>query len=358
MDERKYLAYLHHLWLTQSDLRRLCGDERRDAKDIYESLSEASLEDMQIDTEKRYRVLEKLKKFREEMIERVLRDREVRIILETDDEYPQSLKEIPHSPYMLYVRGTLPCSEMFAVVGARSMTSYAQSVIGKIIPDIAKIFTIVSWGALGCDSEAHKSTLESGGKTLSVIGTGIDRDYPAKNAKLFPEIIAKWGAVISIFSIGEEAMPYNFPIRNEIVVGLSRWVLVVEAKEKSGSLITAGLCLDMGRDLFSIPWDILKSQHKGTNTLIKNWEAKCVLSAQDILEEYDILLKKSTHSAQLPLLTGIEQAIYTELCRDSFSIDELGLALSKLPSELSVSLSMLELKGLIRKQISGKFQLK
>ena len=185
-----------------------------------------------------------------------------------------------------------------------------------------------------------------------------DRDYPAKNAKLFSEIIARWGAVISIFPIGEEAMPYNFPIRNEIVVGLSRWVLVVEAKEKSGSLITAGLCLDMGRDLFSVPWDILKPQHKGTNTLIKKWEAKCVLSAEDILEEYDILLKKSTHSDQLPLLSHMEQAIYTELSSQALSIDELWLALSKSPSELSVSLSLLELKWLICKQISGKFQLK
>ncbi|MCH8518690.1 DNA-processing protein DprA, partial [Candidatus Gracilibacteria bacterium] len=270
---------------------------------------------------------------------------------------PKSLREIPHSPYILYVRGILPQGEMFAVVGSRTMTCYGQSVIQKIIPDIAKIFTIVSGGALGCDSEAHKTTLACGGNTLSVIGTGIDKDYPAKHAKLFPEIVQKGGAIISIFPIGEEAMPYNFPIRNEIVVGLSKGVLVVEAKEKSGTLITAGLCLDMGRDLFAVPGDILKNSHTGVNMLIKNGEAKCVLVSGDILEEYDILLKKSFHSAQLPLLTDAEQMIYSELCNDELSIDNLAMRLRKTSSELSIILSMLELKGLIRRQLSGKFRL-
>ena len=357
MNERKYLAYLHYLWLTQNDLRRLFAVEWRDAWEVYRSLSEVHLEDISIDSDKRYKILEKQKKFREEMVDKVLRDREVEIVLESDDIYPQSLKEIPHSPYMLYVRGKLPNSEMFAVVGSRSITSYGKSVIEKIVPDISKIFTIVSWGALGCDSEAHRVTLASRWVTVSVIGTGIDKDYPYKHAKLFPEIIEKWGAVVSIFPIGEEAMPYNFPIRNEIVVWLSRWVLVVEAKEKSGSLITAWLCLDMGRDLFVIPWDILKSAHRGTNQLIKNWEAKCVLSTEDILEEYDILLKKSAHSSQIPLLTPAEQSVYQALCLDEMSIDDLSQSLSKAPSELTIAISMLELKWLIRKQISGKFHL-
>ena len=291
------------------------------------------------------------------MIDKVLREREVEIVLASDDEYPKSLKEIPHSPYILYVRGRLPQSEMFAVVGSRSITSYGKTVIEKIVPDIAKIFTIVSWGALGCDSEAHRVTLNSGSVTVSVIGTGIDKDYPHKHAKLFPEIIDKWGAVISIFPVWEEAMPYNFPMRNEIVVWLSRWVLVVEAKEKSGSLITAGLCLDMGRDLFAIPWDILKSTHRGTNQLIKNGEAKTVLGAEDILEEYDILLKKSAHSSQIPLLTPLEQSLYQSLCQEEMSIDELSFKLHKSSSELTITLSLLELKGLIRKQLSGKFHL-
>ncbi|MCH8518344.1 DNA-protecting protein DprA [Candidatus Gracilibacteria bacterium] len=123
MEERKYLAYLHHLGLTQVDLRRLCGDEGRDVGDIYKNLSEASLEDLGVESEKRYKILEKRKKFQSQQIDRVLYDREVRIILESDEEYPKSLREIPHSPYILYVRGILPQGEMFAVVGSRTMTS-------------------------------------------------------------------------------------------------------------------------------------------------------------------------------------------------------------------------------------------
>jgi len=357
MNKRKHLAYLHHLWFTQVDLRRLCGEGGRSGKEIYESLSDTYLEDVWLDSEKRYKILEKLKTFRPEKIDTVLAEREVAIIIEDDAEYLSSLKEIPHSPYILYVRGKLPQNEMFAVVGSRSITGYGKSVIEKIIPDIAKIFTIVSWGALGCDCEAHKVTLASEGTTISVIGTWIDKDYPATHAKLFPEIIQKGWAVISIFPIGEGAMPYNFPIRNEIVVGLSRWVLVVEAKEKSGTLITAWLCLDMGRDLFAIPWDILRSSHTWVNNLIKNWEAKCVLTSADILEEYDVLLKKSVHSAQLPLLTPLEQEIYNQLCLDEMNTDSLCSSLWKSVWELNMSLSMLELKWLIRKQLSGKFRL-
>lgn len=130
--------------MTQVDLRRLCGEEGREAREIYESLSESYLENLGLDTQKSYKILERRKKFREAMIDGVIRDRGVEIVLESDDIYPQSLKEIPHSPYMLYVRGKLPAGEMFAVVGSRKMTSYGKSVIEKIIPDIAKIFTIVS----------------------------------------------------------------------------------------------------------------------------------------------------------------------------------------------------------------------
>ena len=357
MNERKYLAYLHHLGLSQNDLRRLCGEEGRDAREIFESLNEESLVDLWIKTEKCFKILESYKKFQSTKIDWVLKDRGVEIVLESDDIYPRCLKEIPHSPYMLYVRGKLPVWEMFAVVGSRKMTSYGKSVIEKIIPDIAKIFTIVSGWALGCDSEAHKTTLASGWNTISVIWTWIDKDYPATHAKLFSEIIQAWWAIISIFPIGEEAFAYNFPIRNEIVVGLSRWVLVVEAKEKSGTLITAWLCLDMGRDLFAVPWDILKSSHTWVNRLIKNGEAKCVLTSEDILEEYDILLKKSVHSAQLPLLTPLEQEIYNQLCLEEMNVDSLCVSLSKSAWELSMSLSLLELKWLIRKQLSWKFRL-
>lgn len=118
-------------------------------------------------------------------------------------------------------------------------------------------------------------------------------------------------------------MPYNFPIRNEIVVGLSKGVLVVEAKEKSGSLITAGLCLDLGRDLFALPGDITLPGSSGTNMLIKQGSAKCVTEPMDILEEYNLLVKSSAHKPQLPLLDGLESQIYLLLTQEEYTIDML-----------------------------------
>ena len=157
----------------------------------------------------------------------------------------ESLKHISHSPFILYIRWSIPSTDMFAVVGARKISSYGKRAIEKIIPDIAEVFPIVSWWASGCDSEAHKACLESGNPTVVVMGTGINKCYPVWNAQLFEKIIHAGGAIISSFRIGEPGNPYNFPIRNEIVVGLSRWVLVVEAEGKSWSLITANLLLIM-----------------------------------------------------------------------------------------------------------------
>lgn len=357
MENRKYLAYLHHLWLTQVDLRRLCSEEGRDARVLYELLSEESLETLGIDTEKRYKILERLKKFRAEKIDKVIKEREVSVILDWDDEYPASLREIPHSPYLLYVRWNIPQNDMFAVVGSRSITGYWKSVIAHIVPKLAQIFSIVSWGALGCDTEAHKQALESWWNTIVVIGTGIDKDYPSKHTLFFSEVVQKWGCILSIFPIWEEAMPYNFPIRNEIVVGLSRGVLVIEAKEKSGSLITAGLCLDMWRDLFSIPWEIIRPTSRGCNMLIRDWAAKCVMDAQDIFDEYDVLLKKNTHKSQLPLLSEKELLVYHLIAEEELESESLGQKLYMSPSELMMQVSMLELKWLIKKQLSGKYRL-
>lgn len=246
---------------------------------------------------------------------------------------------------------------MFWVVGSRKITSYGKSVISQIVPDISQVFPIVSGWAAWCDTYAHKSALDTWNTTIVVVGTWIDQTYPVSNEKLFTEIVQSWWAVISIFRIWEPGNPYNFPVRNEVVVWLCRGVLVVEAKKKSGSLITSRLALDLGKDLFSIPWSITSLASTGTNLLIKKGEAKCVTESIDILEEYDVLIKQSSHKDKIPLLDNIETEIYALISSEHIGIDALSYELGYPSNEISMKISLLELRGIIKKDISGKYLL-
>lgn len=356
MKENICIAYLHSCGLSQKELTDIF-DVEDSAMSFFEWLCEESLGKYVNSSERRKNILEKYSSLKTRHIDSVIEKFGVEVIILWDEKYPESLRNIPHTPYILYVRGEIPKWDMFGVVGARKITGYWKKVIEKLVPDIAKIFPIVSGWAAGCDTEAHKMTLRAGEKTVVVIGTGIDQCYPVGNEKLFSEVVDSGGAVISIFRIWEPGNPYNFPVRNEIVVWLSRGILVVEAKEKSGSLITAGLCLDLWKDLFAVPWDITLSNSQGTNGLIQKWEAKCVLQSLDVLEEYDVLMKQSSHKEQLPLLDTLESQIYQSISWEEQDIDTLSDVLWLNPSELMVKLSLLELKKLIKKNLSGKYTL-
>lgn len=357
MNQKIFLAYLHTLWFTHSDFFEIFEHENS-AKFVFENLSEEFLIKYVNSSEKREKILEKCKKINVSKLQKILESLKVQIITVHDKVFPESLKQIPHCPYLLYVRWEVPKGDCFGVVGSRSISSYGKKCITKLIPDITKVFTIVSGWALGCDTEAHKIAMQSGWKTIVVTGTGIDINYPVKNTSVFEDILKnKAGSIVSIFPIGEEPMPYNFPIRNEIVVWLSMWVLVVEAKEKSGSLITAWLCLDMGRDLFAIPWDITFPGSQGTNMLIKQGSAKCVTESMDILEEYNLLVKSSAHKPQLPLLDWLESQIYIALTQEECTIDTLVEKVQKHTGEVMWKIALLELKGLIKKNISWKYTL-
>ncbi len=354
MDENKYVAYLHSCSLSQNELYSIFKKEDS-PKIFFENLSNSSLEAFVPNFERRTQILEKYKTLNIKQIDSVLKKSSVDIVTLRDSEYPESLKNISHTPYILYIRWKIPTQDMFGVVWSRKITGYGKKVIEKIVPDIAKIFTVVSGGAAWCDTQAHKTTLKAWEKTVVVVGTGIDQTYPVGNEKLFDEVVDSGGAVISIFRIGEPGNPYNFPVRNEIVVGLCRGILVVEAKEKSGSLITANLCLDLGKDLFAIPGDITLSNSLWTNSLIQKWEAKCVITSFDVLEEYDLLIKQNSHRYQLPLLGDLESQIYKVISQEESDIDTLAEVLWIPLSELMIKLSMLELKKLIKKNLSGKY---
>ena len=206
----------------------------------------------------------------------------------TDNEYPRNLKEIYAPPRTIYVLGNKQLLNQtgIAIVGSRDSTEYGKYISSKIARELAeKGINIISGLAIGIDEYAHIGALQQNkGKTIAVLGSGIDQIYPKQNIELARKIIKAEGCIISEYPIGTKPEKKNFPQRNRIISAISQGILVVEAGEKSGALITAEFGLEQGKEIFAVPGDITKENSKGTNLLIKDG-AKLVLSSQDILEE-------------------------------------------------------------------------
>jgi DNA processing protein len=203
-----------------------------------------------------------------------------------DEGYPINLKNIYDPPILLYIKGQLETRDLasIAVVGSRKASSYGRRVARRLSTQLVEnSVTVVSGLARGIDTEAHRGALEGGGRTIAVMGSGLDVIYPPENERLF-EAITRSGAVVSEFPPGTPPEARNFPARNRIISGLSFGTVVVEAREGSGSLITANFALEQGREVFAVPGDIYRWGSRGTNGLIKDG-AKLVESVQDILEE-------------------------------------------------------------------------
>lgn len=206
--------------------------------------------------------------------------------------YPSALKTISVPPAVLYVRGQLPSGKnCVAVVGSRKASAYGLKAAEEFAARLAmEHLVIVSGGAKGIDASAHKGALKVKGATVAVLGSGIDLLYPAINSKMFAEILAT-GAIISEFPPGVKPLPQNFPMRNRIIVGMCRGVLVVEAAQKSGAMITADIALAENREVYCLPGNIYSATSKGTNGLIKEG-AMLVDQPEEILEDYGLLLKE------------------------------------------------------------------
>lgn len=216
------------------------------------------------------------------------------IISIKDKKYPQMLKNIYDPPISLYIRGNKEILNYnsIAVIGCRDCTQYGKNVAQELAYNIAKQeINIVSGLAKGIDAAAHESAILSGGKTIAVLGNGLDMIYPKENISLAKEILKTGGAIISEYPLGEKPQRQNFPERNRIVSGMSKGVIVVEAKEKSGTLITVDFALEQGRDVFVVPGNINQETSKGTNELIKQG-AKLITSYKDVIEEYEKEIRK------------------------------------------------------------------
>ncbi len=206
-----------------------------------------------------------------------------RVITLKDDDYPPLLKHIPDAPIVLYARGAFkPGQDAIAIVGSRRASAEGMAISGKIGDTLSSAgITVVSGLARGIDAAAHSRALEGDGKTVAVLGCGIDTCYPAENRDLF-EKIGREGLIITEYAPGEPPLPHHFPERNRIIAGMSRGVLVVEATARSGSLITARLALEYGREVMAMPGSVLKTEHTGSNRLIKDG-ARLVDSVEDVL---------------------------------------------------------------------------
>ncbi len=267
-----------------------------------------------------------------------------------DPAYPARLKEIYDPPPVLYVRGTLASEDEWAiaVVGTRRASVYGREVAERIVSSLASNgITIISGLAKGIDSVAHRAALDTRGRTVAVQACGLDMVYPADNLKL-AQSITENGALLSEFSLGSRPKAENFPRRNRIMSGMSLGVLVTEAGTTSGAMITAHLALEQNREVFAIPGSILSPTSGGTNELIKEG-AKLVQGYMDILEELN--LTAATHQMEFREVvptTDTESRLLAHLGTEPTHIDEVCRA-SELPiPEVSSTLALLELKGLVR----------
>jgi DNA processing protein len=274
----------------------------------------------------------------------------VTVLTWDDPDYPSLLLKIPDPPLVLYVQGTLlPADEWaLAVVGTRRATAYGKECTRILVSEIARTgVTITSGLAYGIDTEAHRATLQAGGRTIAVMGSGVDVIYPAENRKLAAQITEN-GAVISEYPLGTRPDARNFPRRNRIISGLSLGVLFVEGNMKSGAKITTDYALEQGRDVFAVPGSILRKSGYGPNYLIQQG-AKLVLEARDILEELN-LTQIVQHVAAREIIPDneTEATLLGQLSTDPVHADDLGRAAGLSAAEVAGTLAIMELKGMVR----------
>jgi len=318
-------------------------------------IAEARLEPAQVEA-----VLEVVAKVDIDAEMRKLGKLDIKVLILPDDAYPKILKEIADPPGLLYIRGQiLPQDETaLAVVGSRKFTEYGARAVDKLVGPLARQkMTIISGLALGIDTLAHRAALEAGGRTIGVLGCGLDQIYPVSNVRLADQIINGRGAIISEFPLGTIAYKGNFPLRNRIIAGMSLGTLVIEGAVDSGSLITARAALDYNREVFAVPGSIFSETSEGPNRLIQ-MGAKPVIVSNDIALDLNLVQNVQEVEAQLVIADSQEEEILLELMKEPKLFDEL-ISASNLPAHLvNTTLIMLEMKGVITNLGGTRFVIK
>lgn len=281
----------------------------------------------------------------------------IKVITIFDEDYPVRLREISGAPMILYYKGVIDSEVLencIGVVGTRKPTGYGRVVTEKLTRELVEAgLTIVSGLARGVDTVAHIAAIEAGGKTLAVLGGGLSQIFPSENIRLAERIASGFGAILTEFPPSYPHLAGNFPARNRIIAGLSRGVLVTEAAEDSGSLITARLAIEQGREVFAVPGPITSSMSEGTSVLLKDG-AKLVSSVADILEELGVKAVSAVKVSQVDL--SREELEILELIKDeSRHVDEIARELKKKISDVSGVLLKLEILGIVKNLGAGNY---
>lgn len=278
----------------------------------------------------------------------------ITLLTSLDEDYPRRLKEIDQPPPVLYVRGTISQQDEWAVaiVGTRKVTAYGQQVAEDVAAFLARNgVTVVSGLARGVDSVAHHAALNAGGRTIAVLGSGVDYVYPSENRALAEDLTER-GALLSSYAPGTPPESSNFPPRNRIISGLSIAVVVVEAGQKSGALITASFAVEQGREVFAVPGNIFAPQSKGANRLVRKG-AHPLLSPEDLLEALNLTMITEHQSARTVLpADATEAALFSVLGHEPMHVDEIGAKVDLPIDQVSAALALMELKGIVR-QVGG-----
>lgn len=277
-------------------------------------------------------------------------------IKKDDESFPKNLRKINNCPEKLYFRGNWDgklFNKALSIVGSRRMTRYGREVVAKFMPDlVANNITVISGFMFGVDSEAHRQCVDLGGKTIAVLGGGLNCLFPIENDGLYSKILATGGLVISEYENDFKPTLWSFPQRNRVVAGLSTLgVLVVEAGMKSGSLITAKLGRQQGKNIWAVPGPIILGNSEGTNWLIKNNWAKMTISAGDILGQRKSAVQENLFEE---ISDKTEKEIMVILKNEEMTVDELAKKINLPVNEVSVKLSMMAMKNLIEDE-AGKY---
>ena len=354
-----YLAFSHFLGIGPVRFRTFIdrfGSARRAYEASYKDMGECIGDGLVRKFTEFRNVFDPVKKMEE------LRGKGIGVVIQTDTKYPTLLKNISDPPICLYIKGNLENDSSgeipyIGIVGTRRPTAYGQFVADYFSSQLVLAgCTIVSGMAIGVDGIAHMAALREGGRTIAVLGCGVDIVYPQVHTALYRQIIQKGGLILSEFPPGQIVRKGLFVARNRIISGLSKGILVVEGTKDSGSLITAKFAAEQGRDVFAPPVPLNSEMSQAPNILLKQG-AKFVTGPNDILEEYDLktVAKKNAHI--LSSLSQQQALVYKELLQESSLADNLALKCTIPIQEILSLVSEMEIRGIIKRNSEGKYEI-
>ncbi len=360
MQESNVILCLDYLGYSKAKIKKI--------ENIFENLS-----DIQTDLDKKKELIDSAlgqsayrnlkENLNEERVDEILAELDklgINFVTQKDDNFPQKLKEIPDSPVIIYYKGDLSIASsphILGVVGTRKPSSYGRDICEAFVSEVVKSSVVtVSGLAYGIDSVVANTTLKNNGLTIAVLGGGIAKIYPSTNTSLAKDIVETGGLIISEYKPFQSPTQYTFPERNRLISGLSDGVLIIEAGERSGSLITAETALNQGKELFVVPGNLTSVQSKGSNRLIYEIPHSIVIDPKNILNSLGVesCANKNLTENQIVQLTMAQQLVYDLLRVEDMHFDDLAQKLNMSPRELNVLLTDMEILGIIKSQ-SGNY---